>query len=122
QQIENVVQDEVENNIVDEPITEDDIPPSEFAYKELDIDSNYVRTELGVQSRYYFNEIGIESKMDKKVIQALSEFDAVKTESGTKLSLPEDILFDFDSAKLRSEADDAIEKLAAVADETDGKI
>lgn len=122
QQIENVVQDEVENDIVDEPITEDDIPPSEFTYKELDINSNYVRTELGIQSRYYFNEIGIESKMDKRVIQALSEFDAVKTDSGTKLSLPEDILFDFNSAKLRSEADDAIEKLAAVADETDGNI
>src|SRR5699024_6843729 len=91
-------------------------------YKELDINSNYVRTELGIQSRYYFNEIGIESKMDKRVIQALSEFDAVKTDSGTKLSLPEDILFDFNSAKLRCEADDAIENLAAVADETDGNI
>src|SRR5699024_11761146 len=49
----------------------------------------------------------------------LSEFDAVNIEDGTKLTLPEDILFDFDSSELLPEANEAIDQLVKVIETTD---
>lgn len=40
----------------------------------------------------------------------------LKIEEGITLTLPEDIFFDFDSAQLRSEAEEAIDKLVYIAE------
>ncbi|MBW4696883.1 MAG: OmpA family protein [Aphanocapsa lilacina HA4352-LM1] len=48
------------------------------------------------------------------VNQILSDFNAQRTASGIVLTLPEDILFDFDKADLRPSAQAALQKMAQV--------
>lgn len=104
---ENEEKDDVENSSSDIE-EEDDEPTSEFTITETSISSFFVKTST---------EIG--SEFDKEVMETLSEFNATNTGDGAKLTLPEDILFDFDSATLLSEADDAIEQLVQVIEATE---
>lgn len=67
------------------------------------------------------NDIEI-SEVELEILDTMSEYDAVQDESGTTLTLPDNILFDFDSDQLRSEADDAIQKLTQVIESTDGDV
>lgn len=93
---ENISNSEFDNTD-DNDNNEENIPSSEFDKSSTDIDSDF----------------------DKEVKETLSEFNAEGTEDGAKLTLPEDILFDFDSDKLLSEADEAIEQLVQVIETTD---
>lgn len=93
---ENISNSEFDNTD-DNDNNEENIPSSEFDKSSTDIDSDF----------------------DKEVKETLSEFNAEGTEDGAKLTLPEDILFDFDSDQLLSEADEAIEQLVQVIETTD---
>src|SRR5699024_6620103 len=84
---------------------EEDISNSEFDK----VDDNDNNEENIPSSEFDKSSTDIDSDFDKEVKETLSEFNAEGTEDGAKLTLPEDILFDFDSDQLLSEADEAIE-------------
>ena len=111
-----ITDDSLENNRGDHDegndyFDEEDVPYSEFFIKDMSVGSVFVK-----------NSMGVVSKIDKKVMETLSEFNAIGTESGTLLTLPENILFDFDSYELRSEASKAIDQLAEAIEATDDKV
>jgi len=54
------------------------------------------------------------SSVEVVVAETLSEFDANETPEGTVLTVPEQVLFDFNSAELRPEAESALADLAEV--------
>lgn len=85
-----------------------DIPPTIFTATKLDGQTIIIR-----------NSIDASSSIDREIIETLTEFNAEEVDEGTKLTLPEDILFDFDSADLRTDANEAIDKLVQLAEETD---
>lgn len=90
---------------------EENVPKSEFNI-----------TQMSFGSIFFKSSMGIDSSFEKEVMETLTEFNAVGTEDGAKLTLPEDILFDFDSSELRSEADEAIGQLVQVIDTTDDEV
>jgi len=94
---------------------EEDISNSEFDK----VDDNDNNEENIPSSEFDKSSTDIDSDFDKEVKETLSEFNAEGTEDGAKLTLPEDILFDFDSDQLLSEADEAIEQLVQVIETTD---
>ena len=96
------------NSSDEEEDEEENVPKSEF-----------VMTQTSINSVFFRSSTDIGSDFDKEVMETLSEFDAMGTEDGAKLTLPEDILFDFDSAELLSEADEAIKQLVQVIETTD---
>lgn len=62
------------------------------------------------------------SQTEREVLETLDEFNAVEAEAGTTLTLPDNILFDFDSYALRKEADDVIEQLVQVIESAEGAV
>lgn len=56
----------------------------------------------------------VESSRITQVQQILTEFNARHTAEGVVIDLPESILFDFDQAALRTDADTPLEKIAQV--------
>lgn len=104
-------------------ITEDDIPGTRFEKTDIKVTNDIQISKLSFGSNIVVDKIEMgKSSINKEVLETLSEFDAVNTADGTMLTLPENILFDYDSSELRSESKEAIEKLAQVADEIDDKI
>ncbi|MFD1363262.1 OmpA family protein [Lentibacillus salinarum] len=102
--------DNMENDESDSD-KEENIPKSEF-----------IITEMSIGSIFFKSSMDIDSSFEKEVMETLTEFNAVGTEDGAKLTLPEDILFDFDSSELRPEADKAINQLVQVIDTTDDEV
>lgn len=88
-----------------------EIPSSTFSTSKIEGSSNFVRSKIDGSST-----------LDREIIETLTEFNAEEVDEGTMLTLPEDILFDFDSADLRSDADEAFEKLVRLAEETEGEM
>lgn len=84
--------------------------------------SEFLITKMPIESIFLISDMDIDSSFEKEVIETLSEFNAVETEDGTKLTLPEDILFDFDSAELRSGAGKAIDQLVQLIETTDDEV
>lgn len=84
-----------------------------------EVTSEFVITETSINSVYFKSSTDVGSEFDKEVMETLSDFDAESTDDGAKLTLPEDILFDFDSATLPSEADEAIQQLVQVIETTE---
>jgi len=82
-------------------------------------DGNNNKEENVPSSEFNKSSTDIGSDFDKEVKETLSEFNVEETEDGAKLTLPEDILFDFDSYELLSEADEAIEQLVQVIEVAD---
>src|SRR5699024_11443988 len=75
-----------------------------FGEEEDKLTSEFEISQTEISSVVYKSSTEVDSEFSKEVMEALSEFDAVNIEDGTKLTLPEDILFDFDSSELlRSE-------------------
>ncbi|SHM74301.1 OmpA family protein [Gracilibacillus kekensis] len=109
-------------NVESDSENEQNIPNSEFVIKELNIQSEFTITEIPIGSIFLKSSIDMDSSFEKEVMETLTEFNAVGTEDGAKLTLPEDILFDFDSDELRPEADEAIDQLAQVIDTTDDDV
>ncbi|ALX50321.1 OmpA family protein [Lentibacillus amyloliquefaciens] len=99
--------DNIENDENDSG-QEENIPKSEFNI-----------TQMSIGSIFFKSSMDIDSSIEKEVMETLTEFNAVGTEDGAKLTLPEDILFDFDSSELRSEADEVIGQLVQVIETTD---
>ncbi|MFC4024674.1 OmpA family protein [Oceanobacillus longus] len=89
----------------------EDIPKSEF-----------FKSEMSIGSIFYKSSMEISSDFEKEIMETLTEFNAVGTADGAMLTLPEDILFDFDSDELRSEADKAMDQLTQVIETTDGEV
>ncbi|WP_207302280.1 OmpA family protein [Gracilibacillus phocaeensis] len=84
--------------------------------------STFHITQTSISSVFYKSSMDIDSDFQKEVVETLTEYDAVGTEDGTKLTLPEDILFDFDSSELRSESTEVMEQLVQVIDTTDDDV
>ncbi|WP_176446473.1 OmpA family protein [Lentibacillus sp. CBA3610] len=99
---------EIDKNDSDQ---EENVPKSEFNI-----------TQMSFGSIFFKSSMDIDSSFEKEVMETLTEFNAVGTEDGAKLTLPEDILFAFDSSELRSEADEAIGQLVQVIDTTDDEV
>ncbi len=114
-------EDQIDNEESDSE-NEQNIPNSEFSIKELNIQSEFTITEIPIGSIFLISRIDMDSSFEKEVMETLTEFNAVGTADGAKLTLPEDILFDFDSDELRPEADEAIEQLAQVIDTTEDDV
>jgi len=96
---------------------------SEFDTSESNVpDSEFVITEMSIGSIFFKSSMDIDSSLEKEVMETLTEFNAVGTDDGAKLTLPEDILFDFDSSELRSEADEVIGQLVQLIDTTDDEV
>ena len=102
---------EVENEDEDEGNDAEEEEPPESVVFTSKLPKSYVTT----------SDIDV-SEVEKEIIDTLNEFKAEEIDDDTMLTLPEDILFDFDSDKLRSDADDAIEKLMQIMDATDGDV
>lgn len=108
------------NDTLSDENEEDDQISSDIEIEEKkELTSEFVIIETSIGSVFFKSSTDVDSDFDKEVKETLSEFDAEGTDDGTKLTLPEDILFDFDSAELRSEADEAIEQLVQVIETTD---
>lgn len=105
---DNSENDESDSN---DAVKEEDVPKSEFTISELSIGSFFLTSSMDINS-----------DIEKEVMETLSEFNAVGTGDGAMLTLPEDILFDFDSDELLSEADKAIDQLVQVIETTDGDV
>lgn len=101
---------------------EDTISDIEKSSEETELTSDFVRSQTSISSIFFRNSTDIGSDISKEVRETLSEFNATESDGGTKLTLPDDILFDFDSDKLRAEADKVIDQLVEVAETTDGDI
>src|SRR5690625_4072395 len=100
---------------------EENIPRSEF---HISKEENKQKTELNIsemiaETTLFITSMDIDSSIEKEVMETLTEFNAVSTEDGAKLTLPEDILFDFDSHELRSEAETVIDQLVQVIETTE---
>lgn len=101
-----------QTNATDEiEVDEADIPPSEISTSKITLNSTFFKSTLD-----------FDSSIEKEIVETLTEFDAVDTEKGTILTLPEDILFDFGSADLRSSANETIEQLVQAIETTDKKV
>ena len=99
---------------------EDDVSDSD---KAVEIpESDFFKSEMSIGSIFYKSSMDISSDFEKDIMETLTEFNAVGTADGAMLTLPEDILFDFDSDELRSEADKALEQLTQVIGTTDGDV
>ncbi len=59
------------------------------------------------------------SQVEIEMIETLSEFNAVDTDVGTLLTLPGNVMFDFDDDNLRPEADEVIAQIVQVIEATD---
>ncbi|QKY69790.1 OmpA family protein [Lentibacillus sp. CBA3610] len=108
--------EEQEDNMISDNDIENeeaDVPKSEFFISKMSIGSIILTSSMDISS---------DSDIEKEIMETLSEFDAVGVEDGAMLTLPENILFDFDSDELRSDADDVIDQLTKVMDETDGDV
>ena len=107
-----------ENN----PLPDDHVSENEEGQEENIPKSEFFISEMNIGSFIFKSSMDIGSSIDKEVIETLSEFNAIGVDDGAKLTLPGDILFDFDSDELHSEADKTIQKLVKVAEETSGDI
>jgi outer membrane protein OmpA-like peptidoglycan-associated protein len=59
-------------------------------------------------------DVGV-SSVEVRVAELLSELEAAPTDEGDLVTLPEDVLFDFDSATLKPEASATLDRLAEAA-------
>ncbi|ARK28593.1 OmpA family protein [Halalkalibacter krulwichiae] len=72
-------------------------------------------------SRFFIKDIDV-SQVEKDILETLGEFHAVIEEETTTLTLPDNILFEFDSYELLQEADKVIEQLVQVIEAAEGKV
>src|SRR5699024_4284914 len=79
--------------------------------------STFTTTRIEWKSILIKSDIDGGSELTSETIEVLTEFDAENVDEGTKLTLPENILFDYDSSELLPDADEAIEKLVHLAEE-----
>lgn len=84
--------------------------------------STFHITQMSIGSVFYKSSMDIDSDFEREIMDTLTEYNAVETEDGAKLTLPEDILFDFDSSELRSDTGDVMDQLVQVIDTTDDDI
>lgn len=112
--------DTVEEDQLTEEVDEENIGTNQIEAEEKEIPQTIVTaTKLDGQTIIIRNSIDASSSIDREIIETLTEFNAKEVDEGTMLTLPEDILFDFDSSELRPEADEEIDKLVQLAEETD---
>src|SRR5690625_1602533 len=112
--------DAVEEDQLTEEVDEENIETNQIEAEEKDIPpTTFTATKLDGQTIIIRNSIDASSSIDREIIETLTEFNAEEVDEGTKLTLPEDILFDFDSADLRADVNEAIDKLVQLAEETD---
>ena len=112
--------DAVEEDQLTEEVDEENIETNQIEAEEKDIPpTTFTATKLDGQTIIIRNSIDASSTIDREIIETLTEFNAEEVAEGTMLTLPEDILFDFDSSELRQEADEEIDKLVQLAEETD---
>lgn len=88
-----------------------DVPNSKIAISDIE-----------GKSLFYISDIDGSSEINREVIEVLTEFAAEDVGEGTKLTLPEDILFDYDSSELRPDAGEAIQKLVNLSEEIEEDI
>lgn len=63
-----------------------------------------------------------DSDLNMAILQALDDFEAITTDGGTTLTLPDHILFDFDSYELSSDSSKAIEQLLQIVEISEGDV
>lgn len=126
----NTVENDEEQPTVNEQTNENNIEVDELStniesltYETIDIPTSlFAVSNINGDSFFHVSEIGGDSEINREMIEVLTEFEAEEINEGTKLTLPEDILFDYDSSELRDDADEAIQKLVYLAEEIDGDI
>src|SRR5690625_3447147 len=112
--------DAVEEDQLTEEVDEENIETNQIEAEEKDIPpTTFTATKLDGQTIIIRNSIDASSTIDREIIETLTEFNAEEVAEGTMLTLPEDILFDFDSSELRPEADEEIDNLVQLTEETD---
>ncbi|RKD21060.1 hypothetical protein BEP19_15390 [Ammoniphilus oxalaticus] len=104
------LQKEPQNEMIEQDVKEDRAPPESVTFTSQLPKSYVTKSSVDV------------SEAEKTVITALNEFKAEEIGGNTKLTLPEGILFDFDSEQLRPESGDAIQKLAHVISLGEGAV
>ena len=75
--------------------------------------------DIGARSVLGSGELG-RSEVEA-VVLAITGFDGVEVDGGVLLTLPEDILFDFDESTLRPDAAEAVDRLAGILEYYDGE-
>lgn len=83
-------------------------------------DSHVIRAKVA-RSRVVATDVEL-SQVEREILDTLDEFNAVEANTGTMLTLPEHILFDFDSYELRSDADEVIARLVQVIEASEGNV
>ncbi|MFC0014189.1 MULTISPECIES: OmpA family protein [Allobacillus] len=99
------------NESENESVQEEKVPTSTFTITKMSFGSIILKTKSDVDSNF-----------EKEIMETLTEYNAVGTDDGAMLTLPEEILFDFDSSELRPGADEAIEQLLQVIETTDDTV
>lgn len=62
------------------------------------------------------------SEVEREVLDTLAEFDAVDEGESTTMTVPDNVLFDFDSAELRPGAAEVIGRLATAVTQSEGPV
>ena len=123
---------EIDESTIDETEVDDkDIQKKEtIDISELtdeEIKKNFPETQIytskiGRSSFVIKTKIDASTEIAKEIVQTLTEFNAINTDDGAMLTLPEDILFDFDSDELLPESKKAIQQLVQIIETTDDDV
>ncbi|MDY0410046.1 OmpA family protein [Virgibacillus soli] len=106
------------NKPIEEEIAIEDMSDAEIRER---YEASQVMTSVMVRSRVTTSKAA-PSQIEKEVMQTLDDFNAVKADGGTMLTLPDHILFDFDSDQLRNEANKVLAQLVQVIDTAGGTV
>ncbi|WP_413381986.1 OmpA family protein [Alkalihalobacillus sp. 1P02AB] len=73
------------------------------------------------KSRVILTKVSL-SQTEVDVLKTLNEFNAISIEEETTLTLPDNVLFDFDSDELLPGSDEVMDKLVQVIETSDGQV
>lgn len=72
------------------------------------------QTEGGLDSSVTTSRSTVTSDVEVRVAEIISDYDGVTTEAGTTLTVPAEVLFDFDESELRPEAQARLDEILEV--------
>lgn len=72
------------------------------------------QTDSGLESSVTTSRSTVTSDVEVRVAEIISDYDGVTTEAGTTLTVPAEVLFDFDESELRPDAEARLDEILEV--------
>lgn len=73
-------------------------------------------SDEGLESSVSTSSSNVTSEVEVRVAEIISDYDGVTTEAGTTLTVPSEVLFDFDQSDLRDDARARLDQIVEVVD------